>query len=155
MDFAYSADIWDGMRPYYQHSLITATDGGNVSDRSLKLNYYLHSSFPGRGNSTVVSASVYHAGDPGSRQARSTCHRKVEFYHCVIHSLPPVPTTGSTKAIDMLLCLCNNSCKSSLAICRKSRVCVPLAGFCLSLYDLHALNRDVNMIQTNKQNNRN
>ena len=30
--------------------------------------------------------------------------------------------------------------------------CVPLAGFCLSLYDLHALNRDVNMIQTNKQN---
>ena len=29
--------------------------------------------------------------------------------------------------------------------------CVPLTGFCLSLYDLHALNRDVNMIQTNKQ----
>ena len=28
--------------------------------------------------------------------------------------------------------------------------CVPLAGFCLSIYDLHALNRDVNMIQTNK-----
>ena len=31
--------------------------------------------------------------------------------------------------------------------------CVPLAGFCLSLYDLHALNRDVNMIQT-KMNTR-
>ena len=31
--------------------------------------------------------------------------------------------------------------------------CGPLAGFCLSLYDLHALNRDVNMIQTNKQTN--
>ena len=30
---------------------------------------------------------------------------------------------------------------------------VPLAGFCLSLYGLHALNRDVNMIQTNKQTN--
>ena len=29
--------------------------------------------------------------------------------------------------------------------------CVLLAGFCLSLYDLHVLNRDVNMIQTNKQ----
>ena len=27
--------------------------------------------------------------------------------------------------------------------------CVPLAGFCLSLYDLHALNRDVSMIETN------
>ena len=32
---------------------------------------------------------------------------------------------------------------------------VPLAGFCLSLYDLHALNRDVNMIKkTNKQTNK-
>ena len=29
--------------------------------------------------------------------------------------------------------------------------CVPLAVFFLSLYDLHALNRDVNMIQTKKQ----
>ena len=28
---------------------------------------------------------------------------------------------------------------------------VPLAGFCLSLYDLHALNRDVNMIQSINQ----
>ena len=28
---------------------------------------------------------------------------------------------------------------------------VPLAGFCLSLYSLHVLNRDVNMIQTNYQ----
>ena len=28
--------------------------------------------------------------------------------------------------------------------------CVPLAGFCLSLYSLHVLNRDVNMIQTKK-----
>ena len=27
---------------------------------------------------------------------------------------------------------------------------VLLAGFCLSLYGLHALNRDVNVIQTNK-----
>ena len=27
--------------------------------------------------------------------------------------------------------------------------CFSLAGFCLSLYDLHALNRDDNMIQTN------
>ena len=27
---------------------------------------------------------------------------------------------------------------------------VPLAGLCLSLYSLHMLNRDVNMIQTNK-----
>ena len=32
--------------------------------------------------------------------------------------------------------------------------CVPLAGFCLSLYGLYVLNMDVNMIQTNKQTNK-
>ena len=50
----------------------------------------------GRGNSTVVSVSVYQAGDLGSRPPRSACVtvRKVEFYRCVIHSFPPVPTTG-------------------------------------------------------------
>ena len=48
----------------------------------------------GRGNSTVVSISVYQAGNPGSRPPRSTCYRKVELYHCVIDLLPPVPTTG-------------------------------------------------------------
>ena len=57
-----------------------------------------HPSIPpsprGRGKSTVVSVSVFQAGDPGSRPPRSACHRKVEFYHCVIHSFPPVPTTG-------------------------------------------------------------
>ena len=48
-------------------------------------------------------------------------------------------------------CLCDNACKRSLAICRKSMHCVPLAGLCLSLYNLHVLKRDVNMIQqTNK-----
>ena len=29
--------------------------------------------------------------------------------------------------------------------------CAPLAGFCLSIYSLHVLTRDVNMVQTNKQ----
>ena len=48
----------------------------------------------GWGNSTVDSVSVYQAGDPGLRPARSACHRKVEFYHYVIDLLPPVPTTG-------------------------------------------------------------
>ena len=84
----------------------------------------------GRENSTVVSISVYQAGDLGSHPAQSACHRKVEFYHCVVDSLPPVLTTASKKAVHVLLCLCNNAC--------------------LSLHDLHALNRDVNMIQTNK-----
>ena len=48
----------------------------------------------GRGNSTVVRVSVYQVGGPGLLPARSACHRKVEFYHCVIDSLPQVPTTG-------------------------------------------------------------
>ena len=44
----------------------------------------------GRENSTVVSVSVCQAGGLGSRPARSACHRKVRFYHCVIDSFPPV-----------------------------------------------------------------
>ena len=81
----------------------------------------------GRGNSTVVSVSVYQAGDPGSRPPRSACHRKVRFYHCVIDSLPPVLTTGSKKVVHVLLCLCNNACKRSLAICRKNRALCPVS----------------------------
>ena len=51
----------------------------------------------GAGNGTVVSVSVYQAGGPGSLPAQSACFRKVRFYHCVINSFPPVPTTGSKK----------------------------------------------------------
>ena len=67
------------------------------------------------------SVSVYQAGGPSSLSARSACVRKVEFYHCAIDLHPPLPTTGSKKAVHVLLCLCNNACKRSLAICRKSR----------------------------------
>ena len=52
-----------------------------------------------------------------------------------------------SKAIQLLSCLCDNTCKRSLATCRKSRHHVQLPGFCLSLYGLHVLNRDVNMIK--------
>ena len=55
------------------------------------------------------------------------------------------------RCVHVLLCPCNNACKRPLAICRKSRHRVLLAGFCLSLYGLHVLNRDINMIQTNKK----
>ena len=110
----------------------------------------------GRGNGTVVSVSVYQAGDPGSRPARSACHRKVEFYHCVIHSFPPVLTTGSKKAAHVLLCLCNNACKRSLAICRKSgALClvsrllfVPVWSACAEQGRSYDSNK-----QTNKQTN--
>ena len=86
--------------------------------------FFLHR---GRGNSTVVRVSVYQAGGPGSLPARSACHRRVEFYHCVIDPIPPVPTTGSKKAVHVLLCLCNNACKRSLAICRRSRALCPVS----------------------------
>ena len=49
----------------------------------------------GRGNGTVSGVTVCQVGGPGSRPARSTCHRKVKFYYCVIDSFPPVPTTRS------------------------------------------------------------
>ena len=104
----------------------------------------------GRGNSTVVRVSVYQAGDLGSRPPRTACYRKVELYHCVIDSLPPVLTTGSKKAVHVLLCLCNNACKRSLAICRKSRALCPII-ILLFLYCLYVLNRDVNIIQINEQ----
>ena len=110
----------------------------------LALNIILFLSYlylAGRGNSTVVSVSVYQAGDPGSHPPRSACHRKVEFYHRAIDLLPPVPTTGSKKAVHELLYLCNNACKRSLAICRKSRALCPVSRL------LSALNREVNMIQ--------
>ena len=109
-----------------------------------KVGYCSHNKtiqYSGRRNSKMVSVSVCQAGHPGSSLARSICFRKVEFYQHVIDLSPPVLTTGSTKAVHLLSCLCNNACKRSLAICRKIGHRVPLAGFCLSLYCLHVLNR--------------
>ena len=93
----------------------------------------------------MVSVFVCQAGRPGSCPARSSCFRKVEFYQCATELLPPVLTTGSTKAVHALSCLCDNVCKRSLLV-RVGHL-VLLTGFCLSLCGLHVLNRDVNMIQ--------
>ena len=68
----------------------------------------------------MVSVSLCEASHPGSR------FRKVEFYHCAIDLFPPVLMTGSTKAVHVLLCMCNNACERSLAICRKSRALCPV-----------------------------
>ena len=63
------------------------------------------------------------------------------------HQLTPTSATDwFTKGCVILSCLCANACKRSLAICCKSRHGVLLAGFCLSQYSLHVLNRDINMI---------
>ena len=78
-------------------------------------------------NSTVVSVSVCPAGRPSSRPARSACFREVGCYENVIDLFPPVLTTGSTKTVHVLLCLCNNACERSLPIVRKSRASRPVS----------------------------
>ena len=75
----------------------------------------------GRGNIILVSVFVCHAGRPGSRPVQSVCFRKVKCFQNVINFSPPVPTTGSQKAVHVLSCLCDNACKRSLSICQKSR----------------------------------
>ena len=77
----------------------------------------------------MVSISVCLSGHPGSSPAQSVCFRKVEFYQGAIDLFPPVLMTGSTKAVHVLSCLCDNACKRSLAICRKSRVSYPISRF--------------------------
>ena len=55
---------------------------------------------------------------------------------------------------DSMLSTCPHQCRQLVQHCLSIvRVghCVPLADFCLSLFGLHVLNRDVNIIQTNKQ----
>ena len=74
--------------------------------------------------------------------------RKAEIYQHVINLFPPVLKTGSTKAAHVCSCLCDNECERSLAVYRKS------GALYLSIYSLQVLNRGVNMIQTNKQTNK-
>ena len=55
------------------------------------------------------------------------------------------------KAVHVLLCLCNNACKRSLAICRKSRALCPVSR--LLSVPRYLLNREGTLIlfkQTNK-----
>ena len=104
----------------------------------------------GQGNSVMVSVSVCQVGRLGSSPVWSACFRKVVYYQWVMNLSPPVPTTGSPKAVHVLLCLCNNACKRSLAICRKSRALCPVSRRLSVPIWVHVLNRDDNMIQTNK-----
>ena len=87
----------------------------------------------GVGNSIMVSVSFYHVGRQGSSPPRSICFRKVDFYQHAIDLSPPVLMTGSPKAVYVLSCLCDNACKRSLAICRKSRASCPVSRRPLSV----------------------
>ena len=105
----------------------------------------------GWGYGIMVSVSVCQVGHPGSNPVCSARFRRVRFYQNDINLSPPVQTTGSPKAVHVLSCLCDNACKGSLAICHKSRASCPISRLLSVLYSLHVLNRDMNMIQTNKQ----
>ena len=69
----------------------------------------------------MVSVSVCQAGCPGLNPALSICFGKVEFYQHVNDLSPQILMTVSPKAVHVLLCLRDNACKRSLAICWKSR----------------------------------
>ena len=65
----------------------------SVQEMRLKMNFTF-CVIGGPGNSTVVCVSVYQVGGPGLHPARSSCIRRVKFFHCAINSFPPMPTTG-------------------------------------------------------------
>ena len=107
----------------------------------------------GRGNSIVVSISVYQAGHPDLHPTLSACFRKVGFYQDAIYLFPPVLTTGSTKTVHVFSCLCDNTCKRSLTICHKIRASCPVSRL-LSVPIWPACDKQGRKYeQTNKQTN--
>ena len=59
-------------------------------------------------------------------------------------------TTGSTKAVHVLSCLCDNACKRSLVICHKSRASCPV-GRLLSVPIWPACAKQGRQYDTNKK----
>ena len=105
--------------------------------------YYLvslplqHQEERGQGNGTDIRVSVYQVGGPGLHLPRSACHRKVRFYHCVIHSLCRQLVT-KRPSMCYYVCVIMQVKDHKLSVITIGH-CVPLAGFCLSLYSLHVL----------------
>ena len=64
-------------------------------------------------------------------------------YHWPVHQRP----------WRVLLCLYDNACERSLAICHKSRALCPVSRVLSDLYSLHVLNRNVDIIQMQNNNN--
>ena len=107
-------------------------------------------SVKGQINSIMVSVCVCQAGRLGSNPARSICFRKVNVLNLPTGAADWL-TKGRTMCYRVYMIM-------HVKIPQLSVVwvghCVPLAGFCLSLYGLYVpkiLNRYVNMIQTNTQ----
>ena len=78
----------------------------------------------------------------------------MEFYQGAIDLFPPVPTTGSTKAVHVLSCLCDNVFKRSLAICSKSRASCPISRL-LSVPIWPACAEQGRQYDSNEQNKQN
>ena len=79
-----------------------------------------------RGNSTVGSVSVCHAVRPGSRPVRSVSERWNSITELLTRS-HQCRRLVQKKAVHVSLCLCNDACKRSLAICCKSRASCPIS----------------------------
>ena len=105
----------------------------------------------GRGNNIKVSVSVCHAGRPGwsrygpfvSERRNSTNMLLTCLNQCrqLVHQRP---------SMCYHVCVIMHVKDPQLSVIRVGHF-VPLAGLCLSLYSLHALIRDVNMIKKSSQ----
>ena len=93
----------------------------------------------------MVSVYVCQAGHPHSSPVRSFCFKKVEFYQ---HDHDWF-TKGSAMYYHVYVIM--HVKEPQLPVVRVGHH-FPLACFCLSLYSLHVLYRDVNMIQTKNNN---
>ena len=76
---------------------------------------------------TIYSIDVFWGDDTKVCFKVQTCLSLYFFYQNVMNLYPPVPTIGSPRAVYVSLCLCDNACKRSLAICHKSRKSCPIS----------------------------
>ena len=83
---------------------------------------------------------------------RLLSHPLFTHYLCVTDFPQPVPPNGSTNAVPCVMSVLMHVKDPWLSL--RVGHHVSLAGFCLSLYSLHMLKRDVYMIQINKQRNK-
>ena len=97
------------------------------------------------------SVSVCQARFPGSSPVQFVCFRKVEFHQHAIDLSHQCCRLVKQRLCPVLSCLCDNVCKRSLAICRKSGASCPISSLLSALPIWPArTERDVNIIQIQK-----
>ena len=113
--------------------------------------------FPNNGGGEVAPHQDVCVSDQKIDGLLHLCSSHFDNSHCICMS----PTCSSQccllvqqRPYHVLSCLLIMHVKDPQLSVVRVGYCVPLAGFYLSLYDLHALNMDFNMIQTNKQTNK-